>query len=166
MTRNVVYRGAPGSREEQYGAHIMHHFSGDDSLVGRISDCEFVDVGQAFNLGRYAIHFHLIGEVHKSYVKRVSFRWGFNRAVTFHGISYLKVEDNVALNVMGHNFFIEDGIEENNEITRNLGINTLRSWSLRNTDQTPGTFWLTNPNNHFVGNHAAGSARYGFWFDL
>lgn len=35
-----------------------------------------------------------------------------------------------------------------------------------NTDTTPGSFWITHPNNIFKGNHAAGSDRYGFWFDL
>jgi hypothetical protein len=26
--------------------------------------------------------------------------------------------------------------------------------------------WITNPFNNFLRNHAAGSDRYGFWFDL
>ena len=38
--------------------------------------------------------------------------------------------------------------------------------SLLNTDQTPASFWITHSDNQFIGNHAAGSARYGFWFDL
>jgi hypothetical protein len=95
----------------QYGAQIMHHFSGDDALTGRIAYIEFTNTAQAFNLGRYTIHFHLIGDVHRSYVKSCSFYFAFNRAVTFHGVSYLTVQDNVAVDVMGHNFFIEDGIE-------------------------------------------------------
>jgi hypothetical protein len=41
----------------------------------------------------------------------------------------------------------------------------MASWSLLNTDQTPASFWITNPDNIFRGNHAAGSDRYGFWFD-
>jgi hypothetical protein len=35
-----------------------------------------------------------------------------------------------------------------------------------NTDQTPASFWITNPNNILRRNHAAGSPYYGFWFDL
>jgi len=38
--------------------------------------------------------------------------------------------------------------------------------SLLNTDQTPGCFWITNPDNQFINNRAAGSDRYGYWFDL
>ena len=45
-------------------------------------------------------------------------------------------------------------------------MRTKRSWSLLNTDQTPACIWITNPDNDFVGNHAAGSDRYGYWYDL
>ena len=45
-------------------------------------------------------------------------------------------------------------------------MKTKRSWSLLNTDQTPASFWITNPNNDFTDNHAAGSDRYSYWFDL
>lgn len=67
---------------------------------------------------------------------------------------------------MGHTVFIEDASERKNIIKDNLVINTLESWSLLNTDQTPASFWITHPDNQFIGNHAAGSNRYGFWFDL
>jgi hypothetical protein len=45
-------------------------------------------------------------------------------------------------------------------------MKTKRSWSLLNTDQTPACFWITHPNNIFIDNAAAGSDRYGFWYDL
>ena len=35
-----------------------------------------------------------------------------------------------------------------------------------NTDQIPATFWITNPRNTFIGNAAAASRAYGFWYDL
>ena len=70
LTRNVVYRGDPEtSAENQYGAHIMIHSPGDESCIGRIENIEFFNVGQAFKLGRYPIHFHMIGTVHQSYVR-------------------------------------------------------------------------------------------------
>jgi len=68
LSRNVRYRGDPEtSTPNQYGATIFMHSAGDDSLVGRIENVELTDVGQAFKLGRYAVHFHMIGAVHKSY---------------------------------------------------------------------------------------------------
>jgi hypothetical protein len=166
LTRNVVYKGADDSVANRYGAHIMLHSKGDDSLTGRISYVELTQCGQAFQLGRYPIHFHMIGAVHSSYIEGNAIHHTYNRAVTIHGVHYLTVKKNVAYENMGHAFFIEDGAETKNSLLYNLAIKTKVSWSLLNTDQTPASFWITHPDNIFIGNHAAGSDRYGFWFDM
>jgi len=142
------------------------HSPGDDSLQARLGYIECTDMGQAFKLGRYAIHFHMIGEVHKSYVRGVSVHESYNRAFTIHGTNYLRIEKNVAYKVKGHTVFIEDAIETSNHLTDNLIMNTQRSWSLLNTDQSPACFWITHPNNNFIGNHCGGSERYAYWYDL
>ena len=68
LSRNVRFRGDPEtSGPNEYGATIFLHSEGDDSLTARLSYVEFTDMGQAFKLGRYAIHFHMIGAVHTSY---------------------------------------------------------------------------------------------------
>lgn len=167
LTRNLIFKGADDdSVEKQYGAHIMLHSPGDQSLTGRISYVELAQVGQAFQLGRYPIHFHMIGTVHGSYIRGNSIHHTYNRACTLHGVHYLTIEDNFAFQTMGHTYFIEDAAETENNLIRNLAMKTMRSWSLLNTDQTPSSFWITHPTNNFIGNHAAGSVRYGFWFDL
>jgi hypothetical protein len=107
---------------------------GDESLTGRIENIECFDVGQAYQLGRYPLHFHMIGTVHNSYIRGNAIHQTYNRAVTFHGVSYLRVSHNVAYNVLGHTFFVEDAIETNNILDGNLAILTKRSWSLLNTD--------------------------------
>ena len=66
---------------------------------------------------------------------------------------------------MGHQFFIEDGIETRNKYTENVGLMAHRSMSLLNADQTPASFWITNPDNDFKGNRAVGAHGFGFWFD-
>ncbi len=73
--------------------------------------------------------------------------------------------ENVAYNIKGHTFFIEDAAETKNYLENNLAILTKKSWSLLNSDQTPASFWITNPDNIFRGNHAAGADNYGYWFD-
>ena len=167
LSRNVVYRGDPQtSATNQYGAHIMLHSPGDESVVGRIENCEFTDVGQAFMLGRYPIHFHMIGTVQKSYIKRNSVHQTYNRGTTLHGVHYLEVSGNVYHKAMGHTVFIEDAIETKNLIEDNLIVDTRESNSLLNTDQTPACIWITNPNNIIRGNHCAGSKRYAYWYDL
>jgi hypothetical protein len=167
LTRNVVIQGDPSSNATQYGVQIMVHSQGDDATrSAKLSYAEVRLAGQAFQLGRYPIHFHMAGIVDQSYVNGNSIHNTFNRAVTIHGVSYLTFEDNVCYRVMGHTVFIEDGVETHNLIQNNLVINTMASWSLLNTDQTPASFWITNPNNMYKGNHAAGSDRYGFWISL
>lgn len=60
-------------------------------------------------------------------------------------------------------YYQEDGIETGNRYLNNLGVLCRGSLSLLNTDQLPAVFWITNPNNTFVGNAAAASRAYGFW---
>ena len=166
LTRNVKYQGDPEtSPDSQYGAVIIMHSPGDESTAARIDSIELTNVGQAFILGSYPIHFHMIGTVHSSYVKNNSIHHAFNRSVTIHGVHYLRVQNNVAYHTMGHTIFIEDAAETKNLIEDNLVLDVRRSWSLLNTDQTPACFWITNPDNIFRRNHAAGSDRYSYWFD-
>jgi hypothetical protein len=71
LSRNVVYRGDPSdSLDTEYGATIFMHSPGDDSLEFHSDSIEYRNVGQAFKLGRYALHMHMIGAVHKSYITR------------------------------------------------------------------------------------------------
>ena len=167
LSRNVVFRGDPEtSATNKYGAHIMVHSPGDESSIGRIENTEFTDVGQAFQLGRYPIHYHMIGTVNKSYVKQNAVHQTYNRGTTIHGVHYLRIERNVYYDTMGHTVFIEDAAETKNYIKDNLVILVKPSHSLLNTDSTPAAFWITHPDNIFIGNHAAGTERYGFWFDM
>ncbi|OMJ78805.1 hypothetical protein SteCoe_21333 [Stentor coeruleus] len=164
LTRNIKIRGSEEGISTEHGVHIMFHKQGDDSCIGRIDNLEIFYAGQAYSLGRYPIHFHMIGKVSKSYVKNNAIHDTFNRAVTIHGVHYFRVMNNVAYNIKGHTFFIEDGIESQNRIEGNLGLCTKQSWSLLNTDQAPATFWVTNPNNFIRFNHAAGGTNYGYWY--
>jgi hypothetical protein len=141
LTRNVKYRGDPeNSFPNQYGATIFLHSEGDDSLVARLEYIELNEVGQAFKVGRYAVHFHMIGAVHKSYCKGFGTHTSFNRAFTLHGTHYMRLVQNVAYDVKGHVIFIEDAVEKKNHIEGNLIMKAKRSWSLLNTDQTPACF--------------------------
>lgn len=167
LTRNVVFRGDPVvSPVDQYGAHIMIHSPGDESSIGRLAYIELKDVGQAFKLGRYPIHFHMIGTVHKSYVIGNSVHQTYNRAVTTHGVHYFRVINNVAFDTMGHTFFIEDAVETKNIYDHNLAIQIKSSMSLLNTDQSPAGFWITHPDNVVINNAVAGTPNYGYWYDM
>ena len=121
LTRNIIFRGDPETTTfNQYGATIMLHSPGDETSVGRIEYVNLYNVGQSFQLGRYPIHFHMIGEVTKSYVRGNSIWQSWNRGTTIHGVHYLRVERNVYYHCKGHNIFIEDGVETNNYVAYNL----------------------------------------------
>lgn len=167
LSRNVIFRGDPEtSPETEYGATIFMHSPGDDSLTFRARNIEFTHVGQAFKLGRYALHMHMIGAVHNSYIENNAVHQSNNRAVAIHGTRYLRITNNVAFETKGHNIFIEDAVETHNTITHNLIMKVMRSMSLLNVDQTPAGSWITNPFNNYRDNTVAGSDRYGYWFDL
>ena len=93
LSRNVVLQGtSPFSQLDRYGGHVMMHSRGDESLVGRIENVECRYMGQGFRLGRYPIHFHMIGTVRNSYVRSVSIHHTYNRAIAIHGVHYLRVQ--------------------------------------------------------------------------
>ena len=167
MTRNVLFRGDPViSPADMYGAHIMLHSEGDDSSIARIEWIEIKDGGQAFKLGRYPIHMHMIGNVHKSYVHGNAVHQTYNRAFTTHGVHYFRVTNNIAFDTKGHTFFIEDAIETNNYYDHNLAIQVKKSNSLLGTDQSPGGFWITNADNILTNNAIAGTDAYAYWYDM
>src|SRR5690606_27996967 len=126
------------------------------------------------------------------YIKNSAIHDTYSRCVTVHGTDNLRIENNVTFNTVGHCFFLEDGIEKGNQFVRNLGIQTkchptlpceptnlapfkvaggknfLREGQkspniLIPSDNTASTFWITNPDNSYIDNVAAGSDQIGFW---
>ena len=156
------------TRSDQFGGQIMLHAAvmNENRVTGRIEYIEVTHAGQAFRLGRYPIHFHLNGDVTGSYVRGCGIHHTFNRAVTIHDVNNLLVENNVAYNIMGHAYFLEDGVEIGTIIQDNLGVFVRGSSSLLNVDVTPATFWVVNPNNILRRNAAAGGSHFGFWYRL
>ena len=150
---------------DQFGAHIMIH-SPTHQAQARLEYVEVRNAGQAFRLGRYPIHYHVSGNVSHSYVRGCGIHDTFNRAVTIHAVHDLLVEHNVAYNVKGHAYFLEDGIETGNIIRYNLAVFVRSSSSLLNVDVTPAAFWITNPDNTVSHNAAAGGTTFGYWVRL
>lgn len=173
LSHNVIVQGSRYVGDsiddlgaDQFGSHIMIFRPKAEPDPIRLEHVEVRYGGQAFRLGRYAVHFHLSDQMNGSYVRHCSIHHSNNRAITAHAVHEMLFEGVVAYDIKGHTFFIEDGIETGNRYIGNLGLLTRGSSSLLNTDQIPATFWITNPNNTFIGNAAAGSRAYGFWYDL
>ncbi|KAF7655004.1 hypothetical protein LDENG_00062160 [Lucifuga dentata] len=154
---------------DEFGGCIMFHAPrpNENLAIGRIEYVEIFHAGQAFRLGRYPIHWHLMGDINfKSYVRGCGIHRTFNRAVTIHNTHRLLVERNVIYDIMGGAFFIEDGIETGNILQYNLAIFVKQSTSLLNDDVTPAAYWVTNPNNIIRNNAAAGGTHFGFWYRM
>ncbi|XP_050924319.1 LOW QUALITY PROTEIN: PKHD1 like 1, tandem duplicate 1 [Lates calcarifer] len=154
---------------DQFGGCIMFHAPrpNENLAIGRLEYVEVFHAGQAFRLGRYPIHWHLMGDInYKSYVRGCAIHQTFNRAVTIHNTHRLLVERNVIYDIMGGAFFIEDGIETENILQYNLAVFVKQSTSLLNDDVTPAAYWVTNPNNIIRHNAAAGGTHFGFWYRM
>ncbi|WAT19280.1 G8 domain-containing protein [Aurantiacibacter sp. MUD11] len=191
LTRNILIQSSEDSQESYFGGHIMA-MAGSRMFV---SGVELNRMGQHLTLARYPIHWHLIGEGQGQYVRNSAIHDSFNRCVTVHGTNNARIENNVTFNTVGHCFFLEDGIETGNQFIRNLGIQTKchptlpcdptnlgpdgsalasvfggtgqqSEHILLPSDNTVSTFWITNPDNIYRGNVAAGSDQIGFWFAL
>ena len=72
---------------------------------------------------------------------------------------------------MGHCYFLEDADERDNSFIENFASNTEPlplEFQLRpeDSDHRPSSYWISNPQNRYVGNVAAGSATFGFWLEL
>ena len=164
LTRNIVVQGDPTTETTRHGAHIM--VRGQEGVArGRFSYLEMNLAGQLFQLGRYPIHYHMIGNVDDSSVIGCSIHDTFNRGTTIHGVHYLTLTDNVYYRTTGHTIFMEDGIETNNLVENNLVVHVSPASSLLMSDSDPAGFWQARPTNFVRNNHFVGSAGNGAWFE-
>ena len=130
--------------------------------------------GQTNVLARYPIHFHLLGDCRECYVKDCSFLRSYYRCVSIHGTHQVQVEENVAYDVTGFCYYLEDGVEENNTLAFNLAAH-IHSIGLPPTgwaqeidevyesdklrlpaDVSASGFYITNVHNRIIGNAASG----------
>jgi cell migration-inducing and hyaluronan-binding protein len=188
LTRNIRLQASADAEQSFYGGHVM-------AMVGSkmfVEGVEFNRMGQNLTLARYPIHWHLIGDAKGQYIRNAAIHDTYNRCVTVHGTNNLQVENNVTYNTVGHCFFLEDGIETGNQYVRNLAIQTKCHTSkacvptnlapsgiprvggngqqskdvLIPSDNTVSSFWITNPDNVYRDNVAAGSDQIGFWLAM
>ncbi len=189
LSRNILIQASPDADTTLFGGHIMAMVGSKMFVEG----VELNRMGQNMHLARYPIHWHLIGDAQGQYIKNSAIHDTYSRCVTVHGTNYLDVENNVTYNNIGHCFFLEDAVEHDNQFVHNLGILTkchpdapcvptnlapfgITAGSnfytagqdakdiLIPSDNTASTFWITNPDNIYRDNVAAGSDATGFWF--
>jgi hypothetical protein len=162
----------PNSQLTGYGGHIIVYEGGK----GYVEGVELYRMGQTNVMGRYPMHFHLLGEnCRDCYFRDSSVHRSYYRCVSIHGTHYTQVSENVAYDVTGYCYYLEDGIEHDNRIEFNLGahihmIGPEPPWGTSQTtpiyvrsetlnlpaDVTASAFYITNIQNYVVGNAASG----------
>ena len=191
LTRNILIQASPDADKTLFGGHVMAEVGSKMYVSG----VEFNRMGQNMHLARYPIHWHLVGDAKGQYIQNSSIHDTYSRCVTVHGTNDVRVENNVTYNNIGHCFFLEDAVEHGNQFIHNLGILTKchpdapcvptnlgpfgpaggKNFDLAGqnakdilipSDNTASTFWITNPDNIYRDNVAAGSDATGFWVAL
>ncbi len=174
LSKSIKIQGDANSANNEFGGHIMIHKDG----IAHVESVELYNMGQKTILGRYPFHWHLLEDKGQGqYLKNSSIHQSYNRAITIHGTESTLVEGNFCYDHIGHGVFLENGSERFNVIKNNVvtlskrpkaGDELTPSDNEMNEVQnrTPSQFWITNPNNTFIGNVAAGTEGTGFWFAL
>ena len=161
MTRNIKFTSdgdlskceTAFDKENCFGGHTLYL---QHSTV-HIEGAEFSGMGQGGVMARYPLHWHLAGDATGDYIKNNSIHDNFQRCLTIHGTANTVVESNACYNTFGHAFYLEDGIETGNVLKTNLMVKnkaTGGKGTVCSDDNNPAAFWITNPNNSFIGNHS------------
>ena len=164
LSRNIVVESAD---PKGIRGHTMYH----KNSAGSLSYSEFRHLGKEGVLGRYSLHFHLLGDTMRGTSVIGNSIWdSANRWLTIHGTNYLVVRDNVGYQSIGHGFFLEDGTEVYNVLDRNLAVQAKRGKRLPKQvlgfDGNEGAgFWWANSLNTFTRNVACENGLYGFRYE-
>lgn len=168
-----------------FGAHTMIMATAGQVTIDGV---QFDRMGQTGRLGRYPVHWHIAGDRTGDVLRGSSITNSNNRGVTVHNTHNLLIEGNVLHDVHGHGFFMEDAVETGNKFLANIAFG-IHKVGRNDTDLfepdlsdpfivdthdhvgqngnrflSSAAYWITNPDNSWVGNISAGSEGTGFWF--
>jgi hypothetical protein len=191
LSRNITFQGADDTdwNGQGFGATMM--IMNKDTSTTRINGLEFLRVGQRRILRMYPFHWHMLsftaanssgvgggqflGNVapYTQELMNSSFHQSENRAAVIHGTSGALVYNTYAVDIKGHAFFIEDGVETGNILLDNVAMKVrapAQPLKVHEFDDDAGDwavnassgFWITNPLNAVAFNTASDCGR-GLW---
>lgn len=163
-----------------YGGHMMVHSGG----VGYVEGVELYRMGQTNVMARYPMHFHMLGNgCPGCYLRDSSIHESYFRCISIHGTNGIEVSENVAFDITGFCYYLEDGVEEHNTLSYNLAahVHVIGSPAIGAGQQVPTVtesldlalpadiaasgFYITNMHNRIIGNVAVGGWA-GFAFPV
>lgn len=176
LSHNVVVQGDTQSTSLKIGGHAMF-MRGGNMMSGpaptiQIAHAEFRRMGQLNVVGRYPIHFHLLGKTKDCFVRNTSVRDTIQRGIVLHDVQNVSLTGNVVFNTVGHNIVVETNDTKGNVIDGNLALVNRPATPLQTesvfveqADRLPSNFWMRAADNQVTNNHSAGSFDSGFNFD-
>lgn len=178
------YSSTLGNTGDGFGGHIMIMDTAGQITVDGV---QLDELGQTGRVGRYPIHWHIAGDRSGDVLRSTSITNSNNRGVTIHGTHNVLVQDVVLHDIHGHGFFMEDAVETGNMYISNIafGIHQVGASGANINLNDPfivdthdhvgqnssrfvssAAYWITNPDNIWIGNISAGSEGTGYWFIL
>ena len=120
LSRRIVVQGADADSgpEDGFGGQIRVM----GGAAGRFSGVLAYHMGQTNLIARYPFHYHMNGDIGLtgSHVSDCSIWEAYYRCIVVHGSHRALLARNVAFDVRGHCYYLEDGVEEDNELYYNL----------------------------------------------
>ena len=146
------------------------HMVGANSGLLQVEYTRVERCGQRGIKGRYCLHFHQLQQCQDCLLRGNAIETGQQRAIVVHGTHRSQVEFNVAYDIRGAGYYIEDGNEMYNTLQYNvvicphafrgpLGGCTIPGTDNREADTSMNQagIWAIGVRNNFIGNRASNS---------
>ena len=164
LSHNIKIRGDFVSTHSLFGGVLKVY--GQDSLV-KISGVEFYKMGQNYEYGQYAVSLVNL-DCATCYIKHSSLHSCMNRALTLDNVYQVTVENNVAANILGDGFALDNVRyvgEVENTFKHNFVTGVRKTFGFLEKGMVTGSgFLLPSPTNHILENVVAGAEGHGFYF--
>jgi hypothetical protein len=173
LSRRIVIQGSDDAawRNIGFGAHVMVMDARSRVVIDGV---EMRRMGQSGTLGRYPLHWHMLGEAAGHAVRNSAIWQSSQRCIVLHATHGVQLQNNICHDVAGHAFFLEDAVERRNVIEGNLALmvrspaqgRALKLHEMPVSMAGASGFWISNPDNTVRGNVAADAQGNGFWLSF
>jgi len=169
LSRKITLRGSDSG--DSFGGHTLY----TRSAIAHIDGVAAINMGKRNVLAQYPFHLHLLDDGSLSHLRSNVVLDSFFRAYVVHGTNGTFVERNIAYNVAGMAYYLEDGVEERNSLLFNLAAHVHPIYKPADggygqggeqfnesqalvvpADTSASGFYILNAFNTIVGNAASG----------
>ncbi|MGH7753319.1 MAG: Ig-like domain-containing protein, partial [Gemmatimonadales bacterium] len=148
----------------KYAYPTLGHTMYMQNATGTVGYAEFRDLGNFGCLGRYPVHFHMMGESSRGMTVRGASIWrSQNHFLNIHGSAGLLVEDTVGFDAVGLGYVIGEPAtgmtSPDSVLIHNLAAKVYEKQGMLPADTRTSGFWIRNRNSVLIDNVASGSSQ-------